>query len=95
VPPIEVSLRFSDKTAQLEVSDHGSIIAADARERLFLPFHRVPGASSSAGTGLGLALARQIAWRHCGDVVYDPNAGRNCFRVTLPTLDAKPLEAVD
>lgn len=94
-PPIEVSLRSGDKTAQLEVSDQASVIALEARERLFLPFQRVPGASSSAGTGLGLALARQIARRHFGDVVYHPIAGRNCFRVTLPTLDRRPLAAVD
>ena len=88
LPPIEVSLVASDKIAQLDVSDHAPVIAVDARERLFSPFQRVGGASRSVGTGLGLALTRQIARRHFGDVVYHPTTGRNCFRVTLPTCDS-------
>ncbi len=84
LPPIEVSVRTSDKSAQLEVYDHAPVIDIKDRERLFSPFFRIPGASRSAGTGLGLALTRQIARRHFGEAVYAPSDGRNCFSVTLP-----------
>jgi signal transduction histidine kinase len=63
-PPIEVSLRRSAGKAELCVCDHGAGVPAPERERLFEPFHRLPGASS--GTGLGLSLVRQIAVRHGG-----------------------------
>jgi signal transduction histidine kinase len=59
------------------------VIAEDARARLFSSFYRIPGSSGPKGTGLGLALVRQIARRHGGDVVYDPARG-SCFTVNLP-----------
>jgi signal transduction histidine kinase len=67
----------------LNVSDGGPVIAEEARERLFSAFYRVPGKNGSKGTGLGLALVRQIARRHAGDVTYNPDRG-SCFTVTLP-----------
>jgi signal transduction histidine kinase len=69
----------------LHVSDRAEVIAADARERLFSTFYRVPGRSGARNTGLGLALVRQIARRHGGEVVYRPERG-NCFTVTLPAV---------
>ena len=82
-PPIEVSVERRGDQAVLRVSDRGSVIAEEARERLFSPFYRIPGRSGSKGTGLGLALVRQIARRHGGDVSYEPAQG-SCFTVTLP-----------
>jgi signal transduction histidine kinase len=70
---------------QLNVSDHGPVIVAEARELLFSTFYRVPGQYGAKGTGLGLALVRQIARRHAGDVAYNPERG-SCFTVTLPAI---------
>jgi len=61
------------------------VIAAEARELLFSTFYRVPGQYGAKGTGLGLALVRQIARRHAGDVAYNPERG-SCFTVTLPAI---------
>jgi signal transduction histidine kinase len=77
-PPIEVDVRHRDARAVLRVRDQGTPIAPADRERLFAPFFRMTGATS--GTGLGLALVRQIARRHGGDATYEPH----CFTVTLP-----------
>ena len=71
---------------QLEVCDRGPGVPEAERERIFEPFYRVPGASESAGgVGLGLALVRQIARHHGGDVwcLANPEGGC-CFRVQLP-----------
>jgi signal transduction histidine kinase len=84
-PPIEVAIERRGNEAVLHVSDRAEVIAADARERLFSTFYRVPGRSGARNTGLGLALVRQIARRHGGEVVYRPERG-NCFTVTLPAV---------
>jgi signal transduction histidine kinase len=82
-PPIEVTVAKQDDRAVLNVLDHGPVIAEEARERLFSPFYRIPGSCATKGSGLGLALVRQIARRHGGDVVYDPERGSS-FTVSLP-----------
>jgi signal transduction histidine kinase len=86
-PPIAVELCGVDGKASLSVCDHGPGIPQSEHERLFQPFHRVAGAES--GSGLGLALVRQIARRHGGDVAYGQKGDcRSCFAVTLPTKSA-------
>jgi signal transduction histidine kinase len=82
-PPIEVAIARRGDQAALDVCDCASLIPEAARERLFSSFYRIPGGGGAKGTGLGLALVRQIARRHGGDVAYNPEQG-NCFKVTLP-----------
>ena len=83
-PPIEVTVDRQNDQAILSVTDRGPVIDESARERLFSMFYRSPGRSGPKGSGLGLALVKQIARRHGGDVVYDAARG-SCFTVTLPT----------
>jgi len=82
-PPIEVTVARQNDRAVLNVLDYGPVIVEDARERLFSAFYRIPGRYGTKGSGLGLALVRQIARRHGGDVAYDPGRGSS-FNVTLP-----------
>lgn len=72
---------------RLDVCDHGPGVPPAERERIFEPFYRLSGASEKAGSvGLGLALVRQIARRHGGEVECLPNGVRGaCFRVRLPS----------
>jgi signal transduction histidine kinase len=64
----------------LRVSDSGPGVAADVREKLFEPF--VTG--RSGGTGLGLALVREIARNHGGDARLVSTAQGACFEIELP-----------
>jgi signal transduction histidine kinase len=70
-----------------EVEDDGPGVPADELERIFDRFHQVDGSSSRehGGTGLGLALARELARLHGGNVLVRSRleAG-STFRVELP-----------
>lgn len=66
---------LSQGGARLTVADHGPGIPEPERDRIFEPFYRVPGTAHSEGAGLGLALVRQIARHHGGDVRCSPHAG--------------------
>ena len=60
----------------IDVEDDGPGIAPDLRERAFARFTRLPG-SRGNGSGLGLALARQIVACHHGRITLDtPSSGR-------------------
>lgn len=71
--------------ATLSVWDSGPGIPEAEFEDIFAPFYRRRDTRDNAGTGLGLALVRQIARRHGGDARCVHLAdGRSCFKVTLP-----------
>jgi signal transduction histidine kinase len=82
-PPIRVELRRDGQEAVLSVTDAGAGIPEAEREHVFLPFYRLGG--DRKGTGLGLALVRQIARLHGGDAVATarPDAA-SCILVRLP-----------
>ncbi|MCC6778170.1 MAG: HAMP domain-containing protein [Hyphomicrobiales bacterium] len=86
-PPIRVTLRREGTLAVLEVADAGVGVPVAERERVFLPFHRL--GSEATGSGLGLALVRQIARLHGGEAGVAPRAdAESCFRITLPDVQA-------
>lgn len=66
--------------ARLDIIDNGPGVPEALRENLFLPL--VSGRPD--GTGLGLALAQEIARDHGGAVVHDGSAGRTVFSLLLP-----------
>jgi signal transduction histidine kinase len=76
-PPIEVRVSRTAEGVEISVCDGGAGIPESERERVFEPFHR---AGAGRGTGLGLALVRQIARRHGGEAY----TRGNCFIVVLP-----------
>ena len=82
-PPIRIIVQRKDDRATIDVLDTGNGIPADERERVFIPFYRLPG--ETKGSGLGLSIARQIARLHGGDVSVMSALDRgSCLRVTLP-----------
>jgi signal transduction histidine kinase len=86
-PDVRVG-RLPDRRAWIEVRDRGPGISEGEREKIFEPFHRLPGAAETGrGSGLGLALVRQIARHHGGDAVcLAADGGGSRFRVTLPVV---------
>jgi signal transduction histidine kinase len=70
--------------AVVEVLDSGPGPVPEVAGRLFEPF--VTG--KREGVGLGLAVARQVAEGHGGDIDWRREDGRTCFKITLPPLAA-------
>ena len=84
-PPVRVHVARDASNVQISVSDEGPGIPAEERERVFEPFYRRKQPGPNVGAGLGLALVRQVARRHGGDVQCEPDAvTRSRFVVRLP-----------
>lgn len=66
----EVSARQHDNMVEIIVDDDGPGIPPEQREEAFLPFHRLERGRTlaSGGVGLGLAIARDIARGHGGEI---------------------------
>jgi len=69
----------------LSVRDNGIGFEPKHAERIFEVFKRLHGRGAYAGTGIGLALCRQIAARHGGHITATSAPGQGAtVRVTLP-----------
>ena len=81
---IEVSARHAEEMIVFTVRDHGPGIPDESLPSLFDRFYRVPGVSS-AGAGLGLALAKEVVIWHGGCIDIESEVGvGSAFIVSLP-----------
>jgi signal transduction histidine kinase/DNA-binding response OmpR family regulator len=84
---IAISLVRTERNAQLLVSDTGTGIPEEDIPNLFERFYRVKGAPGRTyeGTGIGLALVRELARFHGGDIEVRSRLGKgSVFVVTIP-----------
>jgi signal transduction histidine kinase len=91
---ITVGIDRRDDKAVITVDDQGTGVPADARQRIWEPYSRLAPAAASAvaGTGIGLAVVRDLVTQHGGSVrVEDAPGGGARFVVELP--DAQPAAA--
>ncbi len=79
---VTIRSRFAADRLWIEVCDAGLGIAVEDRERIFDPFFT----TRKEGTGLGLAVASNIAAQHGGRLSCRPNADRgSIFRLEMPS----------
>ncbi len=84
---VETSRSADGRHAEALVIDTGIGVAADQLPRLFERFHRIEGARgrSFEGTGIGLALVRELVALHGGDISVESEPGRGTtFRILTP-----------
>ncbi len=83
--------------AQVHVTDSGPGMSPEETRHIFDRFYRTDSAehSSSPGFGLGLAIAREIARHHSGDVRVESAPGRGSrFTVLIPLKSPAPANKV-
>jgi len=86
---VRTCLEGDGATIRIEVSDTGSGIREDLLEKVFEPFFT----TRSKGTGLGLALSRQMIERHGGTIgVANRPGGGALFTLRLPVRAEPPPE---
>ena len=70
----------------MRFKNQGKTIPAEKLNSIFEKFYRLDEARSSGtgGAGLGLAIAKEIAALHGGDISAQRQAGTVTFTITLP-----------
>jgi len=87
----EVVIRVADrrKTLVFEVTDNGSGIDYDIKQKIFTTFFTTKGGE---GTGLGLLTTRKIVHEHGGKITVDSGPGEGaCFRMEFPRARLQTL----
>lgn len=78
---IKVRMKQESETVIIEIEDNGQGIPEDMRAKIFVPYFTTKG----TGTGLGLAMVKQIIENHAGTIYFDSVEGKGTvFTITLP-----------
>lgn len=97
---ISVSGSYDDSKRQVmvDVIDTGIGISPQNIERVFQPFDQEDSSESRryGGLGLGLAISREIAAKHGGELTVKSQQGKgSTFRITLPYQMVEPGDPSD
>jgi len=80
---VTVDLFLDGERAVVEIADDGIGIAAEDRDKIFLPFFT----TKPAGTGLGMSIVKKIVDLHAGDIAIESAPGRGTrVRISLPAV---------
>jgi len=83
--------RMADR-AVVTIDDNGPGIPDEEREKVFAPFYRIESSRNrdTGGVGLGLAVARNSAREHGGDLTLGDNEGGGLrAKLELPAVEAR------
>jgi signal transduction histidine kinase len=78
---VEIFVTQEEKTLEIEVKDNGKGITESEKQNIFVPYFT----TKSAGTGLGLAMVKQMVELHHGTIRFTSEEGKGTsFFVELP-----------
>ena len=86
---IQLGAVVTAKRVYLTVTDNGDGIPDAAKPKLFEPFFT----TRPQGTGLGLAVVRNVAEAHGGEVLLDSGANGTTFAICLPPFSEDRMES--
>ncbi|RED57123.1 sensor histidine kinase [Cohnella lupini] len=91
---IIVTNRLDNNRVVIDIADTGIGIPEEARDKIFEPFYTVNKDRSrgSSGTGLGLALVKQLVDKHHGTIEIADSEEGTLFRLTFPCLNHSLLK---
>lgn len=98
---LTVTLSKGSKGAEVRVFNDGGHIPTEALDKIFQPFYQVQEDASfprNEGTGIGLALVKQLVDKHRGLIEVDSILNATTFTLTLPYAtgtayqEPKPLQ---
>jgi signal transduction histidine kinase/ActR/RegA family two-component response regulator len=85
---VRVSTQENRERVVIHITDTGTGMTPDVKQRLFDPFFTTKG---KAGTGMGLAVSFGIIRRHEGSIEVDSEPGRGTtFKISLPKVSQAP-----
>jgi signal transduction histidine kinase/ActR/RegA family two-component response regulator/predicted negative regulator of RcsB-dependent stress response len=88
---VRVSTQETRERVVLHITDTGTGMGPEVKQRLFDPFFTTKG---KAGTGMGLAVSFGIIRRHEGSIEVDSEPGRGTtFKISLPKVVPELPEA--
>lgn len=81
---VDVAISHSNNSVNIIVSDRGKGIAESRLSSVLIPFY----STKASGSGLGLALCREISEAHHGNIaLYNRDEGGVSVRISLPILN--------
>ena len=89
---VTIVLKARDKKSILQIGNTGTVISGEDLPHIFDRFYRTDKArtSGTGGYGLGLAIAREIAREHNGDITCESSEENGTvFTMTLPLVIVK------
>lgn len=95
---ISLSVRKSDGSVFVRVTDDGPGVKSAEKEKIFEMFYKAAGdkVAEASGLGVGLAYSRQLALEHEGTLELDDRVAAGAsFVLTLPLLLEKRKELID
>ena len=92
---IQVALEQAEGILHLEVSDTGSGISPEALPHIFAPFYQAEGESATGGSGIGLALVKQIIDTLEGEISVTSTLGEGTkIHIALPIQEYKGTKSL-
>jgi two-component system phosphate regulon sensor histidine kinase PhoR len=83
---IILTLGESNKAIEITVSDNGTGLLKEEKDKIFEKFYRVPKGNQHdiKGYGIGLYYAKKIIEKHNGEIQLDLNPAATTFKISIP-----------